>query len=200
MPPSDFGLIIRTRTLIWLIVLAVSLSLSGCGGGSSSGSGGGGGGSSISLTLLSPTSITTGVPLGGVGVYGHGFDHNSQVLIDGVPAQTTFLDAGTLVAQVTLAFGATAGVHQFKVQGASGAASNSLPLTVYNPQQGPLVMKTAPGFLVGDYSADPSFIVAADLNGDGLSDVILPGPGPDPRLASRERTRTWATRPGAPCQ
>ena len=36
-------------------------------------------------------------------------------------------------------------------------------------------MQAIPGFLVGEYLSDPSVIVAADTNGDGLSDVIISG-------------------------
>jgi hypothetical protein len=40
----------------------------------------------------------------------------------------------------------------------------------------PVVMQATPGFLVGENENDPTFIVAADINGDGLADVIMPGP------------------------
>ena len=37
-------------------------------------------------------------------------------------------------------------------------------------------MQALPGFLVGENLSDAPFIVAADINGDGLTDVIMPGP------------------------
>jgi hypothetical protein len=111
-----------------------------------------------------------------VTVLGQGFTQQSQVLIDGQPApQTTFNNSGSLQAAVGGSIDATAGTHQFSVQN-GGSVSNALPYTVYVPQQGPFVMQATPGFLVGENENDPTFIVAADINGDGLADVIMPGP------------------------
>jgi hypothetical protein len=108
-------------------------------------------------------------------VYGQGFGSGSQVLVDGQPAvETTYVGLGILQAQIATSLSATAGTHQFSVQN-GGQVSNSLTYTVYVPQQGPFVMQAIPGFLVGEYLNDPSVIVAADINGDGLSDVIVSG-------------------------
>jgi hypothetical protein len=111
-----------------------------------------------------------------VTVLGQSFTSGSQVLIDGQPAPATdFIDSGTLQAQISTSLNATTGTHQFSVQN-GGQVSNSLPYTVYAPQQGPFVMQAFPGFLVAENESDPTFIVAADIDGDGLADVIMPGP------------------------
>jgi hypothetical protein len=156
------------------------LLLSGCGGsGSGSGGGGGGGGSGgygLSISLLAPSSVTVGIPTGGITIYGQGFTSESQVLMDGQPIATEFTNSTTLTAEVGTSVGETVGTHQFTVQNGTDV-SNALTFTTYLPQQGPNVMQAVPGFLVGEYAAYPSFIVAADVNGDGLADVIMPGPG-----------------------
>jgi len=152
----------------WAFVLA------GCGGGTSGGGGGNGhGGPSISL--LAPSVVMPNNPVQ-VTVLGTGFTSQSQVLVDGQPVQQTIqIDSGTLEANLDNSFFATAATHQFTVQ-TGGKVSNSLPFTIYSPQPGPQVMQAIPGFLVGKYEVDPTFIVTADLNNDGLSDVIVTGP------------------------
>jgi hypothetical protein len=162
-----------------LIVSLFAFALSGCGGGggSTGGGGGGGGGTGLSISILAPSVVMVGVPQGGVTILGQGFTRQSQVLIDGLPApQTTFTDSGTLQAEVDISLSATTGTHQFSVQNGS-TVSNTLPYTVYAPQQGPFVMQAIPGFLVAENENDAPFIVAANVNGDGLADVIMPGPG-----------------------
>jgi hypothetical protein len=173
-----FALFGSSRSLACLL----TISLSGCGGsgGGSTGGGGGGvggGGSGFSISQLAPSSVTVGVSQGEVTLYGQGFTQQSEVLIDGQQAQlTTFTDSGALQAELNPFFTATAGTHQFSVQNGS-QVSNSLPLTIYAMQQGPFVMQAIPGFLVGENENDATFILAADVNGDGLADVIMPGPG-----------------------
>jgi hypothetical protein len=116
-----------------------------------------------------------GVPLTLVTVYGQGFSGNPVVLIDGQPASLTlYVNSGTVQAQIDPSLNTPPGTHQFSVQN-GGQVSTSLPYTVYAPQQGPFVMEAVPGFLVGENLSDTTFIVAADVNGDGLSDVIMPG-------------------------
>src|SRR5271165_2244563 len=89
--------------------------LSGCGGGSGA-SKGGGGGSAPSLSMLAPSAVMVGIPLGQVTVFGQGFTKQSQVLIDGQPASlTTFSDSGTLQAQVDISLSAVTATHQFSV-------------------------------------------------------------------------------------
>jgi hypothetical protein len=115
--------------------------------------------------------------MGGVNVQGQGFTQESQVLIDGQPAPVTvYTNSSALVGQVSMSLTATVGTHQIAVQNGS-QVSNSIPFTVYTPQQGPFVMQATPGFLVGENLTDPTFIVAADVNGDGMADLLMPGPG-----------------------
>ena len=114
-----------------------------------------------------------GIPLGLVTVYGYNFSSSSQVLINGQTVPTLYESGNTLEAEISLMMNATPGIYQFSVQNGS-SITNSLPFTVYAPQQGPIVMRAIPGFFVG--GVDAPFIVAADVNGDGLADVIMPGP------------------------
>jgi len=154
----------------------LTVALSGCGGGNSGGGGGGGGGSGLSISQLSPSVVSVGMPIGLVTVSGQGFTTAAQVLIDGQPAPQTILIApGTLQVEVNISLDARPGVHQFTVQDGT-QTSNSVPYTVYAPKQGPFVMQAMPGFLVGNVP-NPPYIVAADVNGDGLPDVIVNGPG-----------------------
>lgn len=147
------------------------------GGGGGGTGGGGGSGSSVSISVLAPSTLMVGIPLGQVTVLGQGFTSGSQVLIDGQPSSlTTFVNSGTLQAEIDTSLNASAGTHQFSVQNGS-QVSNSLPYTIYAPQQGPFVMQAIPGFLVGENASDPTFIAVADVNGDGLADVVMPGPG-----------------------
>ena len=152
------------------------LTFSGCGGGGGS-IGRGGGGPKLSISALAPSTATVGMPLAQVTVSGQGFSEQSQVLIDGQPASgTDFVDSGTLQAAIDTSLTAKAGTHEFSVQN-GGQVSNSLPFTVYTQQQGLFPMQAIPGFLVGENETDAPFIAAADVDGDGLADVIMPGPG-----------------------
>lgn len=119
----------------------------------------------------------TGTPLGIITIDGHGFDQSSEALIDGIQMPGHFLDSDHFEVFLPDTLLSQPGIHQFSVKSTTGIASNALPFTPYAPQQGPLVMYGAPAFWVGNFAYDPSFIVAADLNGDGRAEVILPGPG-----------------------
>jgi hypothetical protein len=183
---------IRNRVLFAALMPSLlSLVLSGCGGGGSistgngggnggggggtGGGGGGGGGNGVSISMLAPSQAMVGIPVGLVLVVGQGFSTTSQVLVNGRPVNTLLADSGTLEAQIDQSLNTTAGTYQFSVQD-GGQVSKALPYTVYTPQQGPFVMRAVPGFLVGKYEADAPFIIGADIDGDGLADVIMPGP------------------------
>src|ERR1700727_1951093 len=162
------------------IVSFLAFALSGCGGsgsGSTGGGGGdgGGGGSGLSISLLQPSSIMVGVNQGYVYLTGQGITAESQVLMNGQPVSSVLQVSGLLEGLLDPSVSATPGVYQFSVQNGN-TVSNSLPFTVYTPQQGPLVMQAIPGFLVGENESNAPFIVAADINGDSLADVIMPGP------------------------
>lgn len=154
---------------------AATVSNPSSGGGGNTG-GNGGGSNTFTLSLVAP-SIVMEDSFALIKVYGTGFTPQSQVLVDGVAVQTIpdNQEPGSLQAFPPDSLFTEVGVHEFSVQNGS-TTSNSLPFTVYQAQQGPQVMNAIPGFLVGA-AADPSFAVAADTNGDGLDDVIVPGPG-----------------------
>ncbi len=174
---------IKSAPKILTTILCATL-LASCGGGNSSpagggGSGGGRGGGGIptpSISLVAPASVTTGIQIIGLTLYGQGFFGGSQVLIDGQPATTTYVDSGTLNVGFSTSLSATTGVHQLSVVNDS-YTSNSLPYTVYTPPQGPMVLQAFPSFLVSDFESDPTFSATGDLNGDGLADLVIQGPG-----------------------
>ena len=161
---------------IIISVILLTLAVSGCGGGGSSS--GGSGGSGLSISVVAPSSIMVGPGSGqvetGITVFGKGLTPQCQILVDGQPVVETIFIDGTLEALVDIPFTATA-THQISVQN-GGTVSNTLPLTIYEVQQGPFVMQAIPGFLVGEGESNAPFILAADIDGDGLTDVIMPGP------------------------
>lgn len=162
------------RSCCTLLIVAVASVLAACGGG--------GGSSTVvtppppppstpSISTVAPANITLGVQLAAVEVLGANFNASAQVSIDGQPAgYTTFVDSGTL--QSTISVSPALGTHQLTVQQNTGT-SNSSPLTVYAPQPAPNVMNALPAYLVGNES-DPPSVVVADVNGDGLADVLVP--------------------------
>lgn len=146
------------------------------GSGSGGGSGGGGGGSNSSpqIQAVSPSTIMVGIPQGLVTVYGTNFTSDAQVFVDGASIETFFQDSGTLQAQISVNLSLAAGTHEVSVDEAAGK-SNSLPLRFYAPVQGPQLFVAVPAYSAGS-ETDPSAITVADLDGDGLDDVILAGP------------------------
>jgi len=122
----------------------------------------------------------TGIPVGGLTTYGNGFTPESKILVDGVPLiQTVLMAPGELQGQTNVSlFATTAATHQITVQDGNNM-SNAATLTVYSPQLGPQVMQATPSFLVTELTSPVVGglpIVAADVNGDGLADVIMLGP------------------------
>ena len=90
-----------------------------------------------------------GLPQTGFIVYGANFTQQSQVFVDGQPVMnTTFVDSGTLQADIDISIDSVLGAHQFTVQESTGTSS-AVPFTVYAPQQGPLVMNAIPRLLRG---------------------------------------------------
>lgn len=176
--------------VLFIAVIALVCILSACGGSSSSGvifsgggsnnggggsSGGGGGKQSLSISLIEPSSINTGVNLALLNVYGQNFI-GAQVYIDGVQSQLTIAGSASAQALLPTSLPLQTGVHQITVQNSDGTVSNALPFTVYNSPNGPQVMQALPAYLVGDYTVNTKFVITADMNNDGRSDVILPGP------------------------
>lgn len=177
------------RGLAFVIAATSVGAFSGCGGGTGAyggggsggggnggggGTGGGGGNTVPTITLLSPSKLMVGVPLGLVTVYGSNFTPDAQVYIDG--AQSSFTSAGNpseVQAQVSISFDEIATTHTFTVHQASGT-SNSMTFVVYNPIQGP-----QPFNAVSSYSpdgGDSGNLTMCDVNGDGFADAVMPGP------------------------
>jgi hypothetical protein len=116
------------------------------------------------------------VPLGILTVIGANFHSDALIEIDGQLISTFMIDPNTLEAEVPISFDYTPATHQIAVQQSTGTSQN-VSFAVYAPQQGPFVMNAIPGFLVSEGESDAPFIVAADVTGDGLADVVMPGAG-----------------------
>ena len=149
------------------------LTLGGCGGGTGSSGGGGG---VPAIKTLSPSSIMVNVPLGILTVTGSNFHSDALIEIDGQLVSTYIIDPNTLEAEFPINLSYTAATHQIAVQQGTGT-SQSVSFVVYAPQQGAFVMKAIPAFLVSAGESNAPYIVAADVTGDGLADVIMPGAG-----------------------
>ncbi|MGC2246353.1 MAG: FG-GAP-like repeat-containing protein [Terriglobales bacterium] len=128
------------------------------------------------ITALSPSSVMVNVPLGILTVTGSNFHSDALIEIDGQLVSTDIIDPNTLEAEVPINLDYTPATHQIVVQQSTGT-SQSVSFTVYAPQQGPFVMNAIPGFLVSEGETGAPFILAADVTGDGLADVIMPGAG-----------------------
>jgi hypothetical protein len=148
---------------------------SGTGGGDGGGGGGGGGnGNAPSISLLSPSMLMVGVPLGGATVFGANFTPDAQVFLDGTAAPVTdFRSSGELDVEIPDEVDFKAQVHQFTVHQSSGT-SNSVSFTVYNPARGPQPFAAISGYDPG--GSDSSGMTVADVNGDGLADAVMQGP------------------------
>jgi FG-GAP-like repeat len=161
-----------SERLILALLLAPVFVTSGCGG--SGGSGGGGGGGGLSISALAPSSTMVGIPIVEVSIYGQGFTSSTQVVINGQAGAAFFISSSELQFEIPVSLDDTADTTQISVEDGS-RTSNSLPYTVYAPQQGTFEMRAVPGFLVWEGESNAPFIIAADVNGDGLADVIMPG-------------------------
>ena len=184
--PSDW-----VRLAVQLSLFGVCLLFAACGGSSSvvgsgnggnnnGGTGGSGGGGNIApqITLVTPSQINTNAADIGVGFFVHGsnFSQSSTVDINGSPAASTYFQDSTLLSafpnpnQIT-----TTATYSISVSGSTGQ-SNALPLTVYQPPQGPEPFIALPGYSPGVEDAVPP-IATGDFNGDGHDDVVI-GAGP----------------------
>ena len=176
---KTFNTVITRRILSVLVATFLVSVLSACGGGGSSGGNGGGGDGSPppQISAVSPSTVMERGPIPATDflfyIYGKNFSQGAQVSVDGQPAATTFLDASTLKAEFVFTVSSVIGTHQLTVTDSS-KTSNAAPFTAYWPQSGPLLMQALPSFLVAQES-NPNFVAVADVNGDGLADVIMPG-------------------------
>ena len=133
------------------------------------------------INLLSPSHVMVSIPLGTLTVHGRNFSAQAKVLMDGKSLVGQVVDSRTIEAYLDTDLLYTPAIHQVSVSDL-GVSSNTLPWTVYEPEQGPQVFSAIPAYFVG--GTDPSVIVTADVNGDGFDDVIMPGtPGVTPRIA-----------------
>jgi FG-GAP-like repeat len=107
-------------------------------------------------------------------IFGENFTQQSQILVDGQPAPSTgFLSSTALKAEFAFNVASVIGTHQLTVKDGS-QTSNARSFTAYLPQQGPFVMDAIPSYFVAE-DDNPTFFAMADINGDGLADVIMPG-------------------------
>jgi len=155
-------------------IIDIVVCLCGCGGGGSN-SGRGGGSPGPQIKVVAPTTVMERGPIPATDflfyVYGSNFTRESQVFVDGQPANTTFLDVDTLKTEFIFGVSAVIGTHQLKVIDSSGT-SNTSTFTAYWPQAGPQIMQALPSYLVGQ-EVEPNYVAVADVNGDGLADVIM---------------------------
>ena len=95
--------------------------------------------------------------------------------MDGAPAgQPVIVDgADEIEFQIPLAVDFSAQTHQIQVQQTSGN-SNTATFTVYAPTIGPQPFNAIQGFDPG--GANSNLFTVADVNGDGLADVVMAGP------------------------
>jgi hypothetical protein len=115
-----------------------------------------------------------GIPVAEISIFGQGFTSSTQVVVNGQADVALFVSSSELQFEIPVSIDYTPSTTQISVQDGS-KSSNSLSYIVYAPQQGTFEMLAVPGFLVGEGESDAPFIIAADVNGDGLADVIMPG-------------------------
>ena len=159
-----------------LLTFASLVLLIGCGGsnGATSGGGGNGGGGgpapSPVLTQLSPSRVTTRVPVGSVFVTGRNFTSNSSVLFDGTLVRATVHSASSIEVFIDSSTYSVAQLHTVQVSDPSGGKSNTLTYDVYEPQTGPFSFAGQPSqALIRNVIGSGTL---ADFNGDGRSDVV----------------------------
>jgi hypothetical protein len=107
-------------------------------------------------------------------VYGSNFTTSSVVMLDGATVDTFFVSSSELSAIPMPSQVAVLGTYSVLVSDPTGQ-SNTFSLTVYSPSQGPQPFLALPGYRIGNQES-PGIIAMADVNGDGLDDVITNGP------------------------
>jgi hypothetical protein len=116
-----------------------------------------------------------GVPLGQITLYGANFDATAQVLVDGTAiSQPSVMSSAQIQFQISSTnTDFTPQTYHIQVQQKSGS-SNVETFTVYSPTVGPQPFNSVQGFDPG--GANSNQFALADVNGDGLADVVMPGP------------------------
>jgi len=151
------------------------------GGGSSGGSGGsggnGGGGGSVgpAIQLIAPSEVMVfAAPSMTLTVFGSHFTNSSVVMLNGAAVDTFFVSSTELSAIPMPSQVAAVGTYTVLVNDPAGQ-SNTSSLTVYSPSQGLQPFLALPGYRIGNQEF-PGVIAMADVNNDGLDDVITNGP------------------------
>lgn len=114
-----------------------------------------------------------GVPIGGLTAMGSNFTSSSKVLFDGVSVSSFFRSASTIEVSFDVAVSAQPKTHTIQISDPNGL-SNTLTYDVYAPQPGPLNFLGQPRFTPVPNLAGKGTL--ADVNGDGLSDLITVTP------------------------
>ncbi len=107
-------------------------------------------------------------------VFGSGFTAASVVTINQEPANTSYVSATHLQATPSSSQVASVGNYTIAVTD-GGLTSGTLIFVVYLPAQGIQPFLAASGYFVGSLKS-PAAVAVADLDGDGLAEVIINGP------------------------
>jgi hypothetical protein len=103
-------------------------------------------------------------------IVGTKFTNMAMVFLNGAEVSTFYQSSTLLEAQLDPGQVTSPGTYQLSVMD-TGGNSNSMPLTVYTPAQGPLPLNASAAYFTA-YPVTTGAITTADLNGDGLDDVI----------------------------
>jgi hypothetical protein len=104
---------------------------------------------------------------------GADFTSASTVLFDDLVVNSFFRDSSTIQVQLDISISGVPQTHTVQVSNSAGA-SNVLMYDVYAPQQGPLSFTGQPSLATCQNIAGEGTL--ADVNGDGLSDLITFSP------------------------
>jgi FG-GAP-like repeat len=130
------------------------------------------------LTGVFPSGTMVGQPEAVIVVAGMNFTSASQVLVDGTVANSSFINASEIGVSLPNIFGVAAN-HAIQVSNSAGG-SNVLTYSVYAQQEGPFQFAGQPSLSTCQNLTGEGTL--ADVNGDGLSDLITfsPANGSDP--------------------